>query len=103
MNNLGPIASERDSEKAELERLARSAKGWEDTARLHLINAKDWEHKSDTLQDLVRKLTSAARKVLSAFPDTIPQGEETVTFSIPGYAVEDLRSGIEDAEEFLSK
>ena len=39
-------------------------------------------------------LHQVAKKVLSCFPETIPDGQENVEFDIPAYIIEELREAL---------
>ena len=41
--------------------------------------------------DRIKQLEKALKKLLSTFPETIPEGQEKLAFDIPGYIVEEAR------------
>ena len=51
------------------------------------------------LEAVVDKLRSAAEKVILCFPDTIPGGQEEVSFDIPAYVIAELKEAAEAAKE----
>ncbi len=59
-------------------------------ARLLLKNRK-----LQSRLDKQAAIIKAAKKLLSCFPEVIPEGQDTVEFNMPGYVVEELRQAFE--------
>lgn len=47
----------------------------------------------------IKSLLAAAKKVLLVFPETVPDGIDTLSFNIPGYIIEDLREAVNTIEK----
>lgn len=50
----------------------------------------------ERMKEYLDKILGLVKKLLSAFPKTLPDGIDTVSFDIPGYIVEELRQALQD-------